>query len=207
METSTFVTDAELTGYLNTALADLWGRLVLNQSQPFYRSQTTIDVVLGQNLYPLPADFLTLQEVTATLGGVTGSLRPFMPAEHGPLSSLPARLSSVPTLYRVQGDNIEFQPVTQAFTATVYYSPCQPVLDDPSDTFDGFNGWELAAIYDVCATVAAKEESDPSFFLAQRDRMYAQIDRLAAYRDMANPERVQDVELLDLWSAGSIGWE
>jgi hypothetical protein len=44
-ENSTFVTDAELTEYLNQELAELWTRLVLNQGQPHFRSSTTIPVV------------------------------------------------------------------------------------------------------------------------------------------------------------------
>lgn len=204
-ENSTFVTDLELTEYLNQALAELWGRLVLNQGQPHYRSQTTIAVTSGTALYALPSDFWTMQEITATLNGIVGTIPPFSVAEHAVLSNGSALLPFGSVRYRIQADNIEFRPASDSFTATLYYSPCQPRLTgtfnadgslaSSSSTFDGFNGYELAAIYDTCAQVCAKEATDSSFFERQRDRIYSRIDALAAHRDMMNPERVQDVAI------------
>lgn len=204
-ENSTFVTDLELTEYLNQALAELWGRLVLNQGATHYRSETTVSVVSGTALYALPADFWTMQEVIATQNGITGSISPFSVAEHALLSNGATLLPFASVRYRIQADNIEFRPATESFTATLYYSPCQPrltgtfdangALTASSSTFDGFNGYELAAIYDACAQICAKEETDPGFFMNQRDRIYTRIDALAAHRDMQNPERVQDVRI------------
>lgn len=196
-ENSTFVTDAELTEYLNQELAELWGRLVGNAGQPFYRSERPISVTSGTAVYALPSDFWTLQEVTATVNGITGTLYPFMAAERARLTNSFAGTAFDPVMYRIQGDNIEFLPSTQTFTATVYYSPAQPRLVNGADVFDGFNGYEMAAIYGVCAIVAAKEESDPSFHEARKAAIYARIDREAAHRDMANPERVAEVRDVD----------
>ena len=194
-ENSTFVTDAELTEYLNQELAELWGRLVLNQGQPHLRSSTSVSVVSGTALYALPADFWTLQEVTGTQNGVTGSILPFSAAEHAILTNGSALLPFGSVRYRIQASNIEFRPATESFTATVYYTPCQPRLSAGADTFDGFNGYEVAAIYGVCATVLAKEESDPSFYAGQKERICRHIVALAAHRDMSNPERVNDVQV------------
>lgn len=188
-----FVTDAELTEYLNQELAELWSRLVLNEGQPHYRSTAPpISVTPPTALYDLPADFWTMQEVTATIGGETFPLTPFMAAEHGSLMS-PNVYSPGCAFYRIQGPQIEFRPATRAFTAQLYYSPSQPRLVSGGDTFDGFNGYEVAAIYGVCATVKDKEESDPSFYAGQKQRIYQQIEKAAQHRDMSNPERVQDV--------------
>lgn len=193
-ENSTFVTDAELTEYLNQELAELHGRLVYTQGQPLLRSEYPITVTAGTATYPLAADFLSVQEVMATINGSSGFLRPFMASEHGYLSSTGAALPYMPVMYRVQGDNIEFRPATQSFAATVYYTPACPRLVNPGDPFDGFNGWEMAAIAGACAQVMAKEESDPSFFFNIKQGWIQQIEKLAAHRDMSNPERVQDVE-------------
>lgn len=194
-EHSEFVTDAELTEYLNQELAELWGRLVLNQGQPHFRSSTTISVTPGTALYTLPTDFWTLQEVTGTMNGVVGSIMPFSTAERAMLSNGQALLPFGSVRYRVQAGQIEFLPAVETFTATVYYTPRQPRLTASTDTFDGFNGYEIAAIYGVCATVLQKEESDWSFYEQRKDKIYRQIDALAAHRDMANPEHVQDVQI------------
>jgi hypothetical protein len=203
-ENSTFVTDAELTEYLNQELAELWTRLVLNQGQPHFRSSTTIPVVPPTTLYALPSDFWTLQEVTATANGVTGTMQSFGLTEHGPLTSAGIYAPWGPARYRVQAGNIEFLPASESFTATVYYSPCQPRLTTGSDTFDGFNGYEVAAIYGVCATVLAKEETDPSFYMGLKQGIYRTIEAAAASRDMANPERVADVS--NEGFPGRFGW-
>jgi hypothetical protein len=199
-ENSTFVTDAELTEYLNQELAELWTRLVLAQGQPHYRSSTTHSVVPPTALYALPADFWTLQEVTSTANGSTVTLLPFMTSEHGALINSTLLVSQSPVRYRLQAGNIEFRPATEAFTATLYYTSTSPRLSAGGDTFDGFNGFEMCAIAGVCATVFAKEDSDPRFYSEQKDRFYQVAERAAAHRDMANPERTQDVTShVDWW--------
>lgn len=204
-ENSTFVTDAELTEYLNQELAELWTRLVLSQAQPLYRSTTTVSVTPPTTLYALPADFLAMQGVQATLDGLTFSVRPFMPHERASLTNTTQLYGPWgPLQYRVQGNNIEFLPADRAFSATLYYVPSQPRLSAGSDTFDGFNGFEMCAIAGVCAVVAAKEESDPSFYMSQKAAFYATAEKAAAYRDMSSPERVQDVMqyTVDPWWLG-----
>lgn len=188
-----FVPDAELTGYLNQELAELWTKLVLNQGQPHFRSSYNISVVAPTALYALPSDFWAVQEVTATLNGITGTLLPFMASERGGLTNASLQSTIGPVQYRIQAGNIEFLPAASTFAATLFYSPCQPRLVNPSDTFDGFNGYEEAAICGVCAIVMAKEESDPGFWLGRKAATYATIDAASAHRDMSSPERVQDV--------------
>jgi|CXWL01.1.fsa_nt_gi hypothetical protein len=194
-ENSTFVTDAELTEYLNQELAELWTKLVQGSGQPFYRSSQAYTVTGATTLQALPATFFEVQEVTATIAGITGALAPFMASEHGWLqsSAVWGSMVALPPRYRIQASNIEFLPVQQSFTATLYYSPTQPRLVASNDTFDGFAGFEIAAIYGACATVLAKEESDPTFYLGQRERIYSHITSLASQRDASAPERVQDV--------------
>ena len=192
-ENSTFVTDVELTEYLNQSLAKLWRRLCQNAGQPFYRSSTTYTVTSATSLQALPADFWQVQEVTATIGGFSGAMTPFMATERGYLKNASVWSPLGGVQYRVQAGNIEFLPASQSFTAQLFYTPCQPRLVVGSDTFDGFNGLELTAIYDVCAIVLAKEDSDPGFYRGERDSIYADIDLQIAQRDAANPERVSEV--------------
>ena len=198
MENSTFVTDAEITEYLNQELAELWTRLVQNEGAPHFRSLVAIDVVAGTAVYGLPADFWRLQCVEAQYNGSILRLRPFMSAEHAPLNNEVLTAYYPLARYRVQASNIEFAPATQTFTANVYYTPSQVRLVSPSDTFDGYNGYEVAAIYGAVATMLAKEESDPSFWMGLKDRILAQIDALAGMRDVSEPERVQDVTTDDM---------
>lgn len=193
MENSTFVTDAEITEYLNQELAELHGRLALNQAHPFLRSSSTISVLAGTALYSLPDTFWRLDELVGVINGITVEIRPFMRSERAPLINNGAWGDYLPVFYRLQGSQIELRPATQTFTATLYYTPCATRLSAGSDTFDGYNGFEMAAIYGTVATMLAKEESDYSFYAMQKDRIYLHIDSLAQERDGAYPDRVQDV--------------
>lgn len=196
MENSTFCTDADITEILNQELAELQTALDDVKGQPLYRSEDDIDVVSGTSLYDLPDDFFRLQGVKATIQGISSNLRPFMPIEHGALSA-DGHAGTVSVRYRLQANQIEFLPSTETFTATIYYTPSQVRLATGTDTFDGFNGFEMAAIYGTVAQMLAMEEADPSFWESRRERFYARITAIAAQRDAAEPERVQDVTWAD----------
>ncbi len=201
-EESTFVTDSEITEWLNQGIAELQVRLAINEGQPHFRSSQTITVTAPTALYALPATFWAAQEVTATVNGSTMAMLPFMPHERAALiTQSPAWPIYKAVQYRIQAGNIEFRPATESFTAEVFFHPTQTRLVAGSDVWDGFNGYEMAPIYDTCAQVCAKEESDPGFFLSQRDRIYKLIEQAAQHRDMANPERVVDVLTYD-----PLGW-
>lgn len=196
MENSEFVEDFEILEYLNQELAELHGRIILAEGQPFFRSSTTISVTAGTSLYNLPADFFDLQELTATIGGHRVTLQPFMAGERAALQDSPLYVYRQSPMYRIQGSQIEILPSTLTYTATLYYRKRSPRLvlgATPADTFDGYNGWEVAAIYGTVAICLQKEESDPSFYLAQKERILKHIDAMAARRDASHPERVTDV--------------
>jgi len=193
MVNSTFVSDAEITEYINQELAELWGHIVQSSGQPHYRSSTSVSVVAGTAFYPLPSDFWQVQGVEATIDGIIVTIRPFMAAEHAAMQRQARYPYANRIRYRVQAGNIEFQPTTDTFPATLFYTPSCPRLVSGGDTFDGFNGYEVAAIYGACAILQSKEETDPSFYEGRKAAIYRQIDSLAAQRDASEPERVQDV--------------
>jgi hypothetical protein len=197
MENSTFCSDADITELLNQEIAELYSRLVQAQGHVHYRSSEPYTVVSGTSTYALPATFWQVQSVEATINGLTGTLYPFMPTERARLSNHEAPTFRV--FYRIQGSNIEFLPARENFTATLYYTPAAARLSVGSDTFDGFNGYEMAAIYGTVALMLAMEEADPSFWEMRKDKILARVDALAAFRDASNPERVQDVSDLDEW--------
>src|SRR6185369_4464796 len=115
MENSEFVTNDEITEFLNEEYAELLGRITLNEGQPHYISTTTINVTSGTSLYALPADFWKVLRMVALVDGVYRDMTPFMEGERADLLNsqyLAAFFSSGPR-YRVQGDNIEILPATR----------------------------------------------------------------------------------------------
>ena len=200
MEESEFVTDDEITEYLNQELAELHGRLTMGEGQPHFLSTTTIAVTVGTTLYPLPDDFWKVARMVATVDSITRDMEPFMEGERASLLNtqyFTAAFCGGPR-YRVQGDNVEILPVNRAMSVELRYIQTCPRLVEDSDTVDGFNGYEVAALHGACAMVKEKEQTNPSFFLGLKDRVYRLIDAMAAQRDASHPERVTDVVGFDM---------
>lgn len=94
--------------------------------------------------------------------------------------------------YRVEGAMMRFQPVPMGtHTVLIDYIPPAVELVADSDTFDGYNGWELFPIYKTAAELA-RDESE--FELS--DRLRADADAIKARiqtvsdRDQANAPRI-----------------
>lgn len=196
METSTFVTDAEITEWLNQELAELHIHLVTNEGQPHFRQQQNLSVLQNVALYPLPSDFYRVQRITANISGYNMDLEPFMESERASLLNSTiygyvARGSS--PMYRVQGSNLEILPATRAYSATLFYVQRCPRLVSGTDTTDGFDGYEMAAICGATAIALQKEESDASLYLAHKVNWLRLVDSAAPNRDASHPERVADV--------------
>lgn len=194
MENSEFVTDNEITEILNQELAELENHIWPNQDKPFRRNLQTYTLTSDplDSLQPLPFDFLSVQEVMADYNGVKQNITPFMAAEHSLYLNSDILVYYGPPKYRIQAGNIEIVPVNQAMTVYLWYTPCLSRLVNPSDIYDGVNGWEVAAIYGTVAQMLQKEESDYSLWESRKERMLQRVDAWAAKRDAANPERVQE---------------
>ncbi len=196
MENSEFVMDDEVLEYFNQEIAELRGELRLAEGQTHIRREQAYSYSSSTSLYALPADFWEILSVEATIGGIVRRLEPFMEAERARLLNAQLYPYTSSPQYRLTENQIEILPSTQAFDFTLRYAPSEPRLvlgRVPPDKFDGYNGYEMAAIYGTCATCLSKEESDPSFYLALKDRILRLIRSLAAQRDASNPERVTDV--------------
>jgi hypothetical protein len=191
-----FATDDEILEEFNQQWAEVRGHLRMNEGQPHKRLTANISVVSGTTLYDLPADYWELLGVTASINGLVRDLEPFMEGERGGLSNGNYYASVVSPMYRIANDQIEILPSTQNFTLTVRYAPSEGRIRlgrVPPDTIDGYNGYEVAAIYGTVAMLQEKEQLDPSFYEGRKMRILQHIDALAAKRDAARPERVTDV--------------
>ena len=191
-----FVTDPEILEWLNQELAELRGHLRMNEGQPHKRLSKDIACTAGTSLYDLPLDFWELLSVEAVIGGRTRMMEPFMENERADLSNGAFFATIISPMYRIANNQIEILPASQDFTITVRYAPNEGRLrlgQVPPDTVDGYNGYEIAAVYGATASCLEKEKLDPSFYEGRKMRILAQIDALAAQRDAGRPERVTDV--------------
>jgi uncharacterized protein YfkK (UPF0435 family) len=216
MVNSTFVTDPEITRYVNESISDLYDMLIAAQGQEWYIKQYTFPTVSGQDTYQIPADqdFYLLLGVDADTGGITPvPLRPYMLDERndrglfypnsgwgylervryrmsGNIESDPAAVDPVGTYYH----QITLKPAPGgAHNITLLFIPHAPSLVAVTDVWDGFNGWEEYAIVDAAIKCLEKEESSTIALDRRKERLIERINAMGSAHDDGFPERVVDV--------------
>lgn len=199
-----FISDAEITEYLNYCISDLYDLLVQAGGQEFFRKTQKFTTNNNTDTYDLrivAPDFYRLISVDAYLSGdaspnsnIVLSVKPFMEEERNRFKWYPGWLYNRPVYYRLQGNNITFIPAPSGnFTVGLNYFPEYHPLVSDNDDFDGINGWEEHAIWRAAAYCKQKGEDDPSFCMARVSELESRINALAQTRDSRGAERVNDV--------------
>lgn len=197
LENSELVDDNEILEYICQEIAELRSAIRRAEGQPHDRVVVPIVVSAGTSLYNLPTDFWELLGIEANIGGVTRRIEPYMENERASLAGATLTSTLASPMYRMASrTQIEFLPNTLAYTAQFKYVPGAERLllgQSPPMTFDGVNGYEIAAIYGAVASCREKEETDPSFYEGRKAKIMELIKANAAQRDAGAPERVTDV--------------
>jgi hypothetical protein len=203
MVVSQFVTDAELNGWINSSVAELYDLLVQKFGNDYFVELFSFSTANDVDRYDLPADFYKLLGVDLLLtpgdadqGAIT--LRPFTFAERNRYSAANAQtwLGITNLRYRLSGSKIWFTPTPSGAQAIrLWYVPRVAELVNDSDVADGVSGWLEYVVVDVATKALQKEESDVSVFLAQKAALIQRIDAAAENRDAGSPATVADVYL------------
>jgi len=198
IENSTHITDAEITRMLNQSTARLYGE-ISQRCEGDYAVKTTITTVAGTESYSMPATFWRLASIPpiTDISGRRSDLRRWSTRDRASLLD-PVRgwTTARPVYYRLMAaDQISFLPVPDGvYSVDVWYIPASPEMTLGSDKFDGRNGWEEFVILDAVIKCITKEEGDASVFAAERETLRREILEQAASKDLADTDRVQDVE-------------
>ncbi len=212
MVNSQFITDSELTSYINQSYFELYDLLVQKYADDYFvQTPYIFTTVQTTQFYPLPSDFYKLLGVDISVSTDQNSwftLRSFMFPERN--------MNTIPNYqgywynnlqYKVVGNQLWLTPVPiGGQTIRLWYVPELTTLVNLSDTVDGISGWTEYIIVDCCIKAYVKEESDPSVFMQQKMALIQRIESAAENRDAANPQRVSDVRRSDYWS-GQNGWD
>lgn len=194
-ENSDFITDTELTSYINTGYANLYDLLVRAFSDQYMATPETF-TLSGTNIRALPSDFYLLRGLDYDLGGGEYvALAKYNFLERNRYRRSVARtLRGHPTRqYRVLGSNIYIEPESQANgDYRLWYVPNITLLSSDSDTVDGVNGWEEYIILDAAIRCMIKEESDPTGLMMLKSEIETRISDIASERDIGEPETISD---------------
>ena len=197
MEDSEFVTDAELTSYINASIAELHDLLVQSYGSDYFLSETTFSTISGQDSYDLPTDFYKVRGVDVDLNnGDFVTLKKFNFNERNIFNNVASwSLSNIPYVrYRVMGNKIRFTPLPESNrTVKIWYIPLATKLIDDTDTLDDFNQYSEYVIVDVAIKMLQKEESDVTILLAQKQQLKLRIEAASQDRDAGESESISDV--------------
>jgi hypothetical protein len=210
---STFISDSELTSYIQQSSFELYDVLVQKYGDAYFvkNPPATITTDGTNEVFALPTDLYKLLGVDLQTSGAPNgwlTLRPFNMAERNrywrPNAAPIVGFTSL--RYRLAGSNLWLTPLPAASqTLRVWYVPRLTTYTGDSDTLDGISGWTEYVIVDAAIKCMVKEESDPSALMAQKAALLKRIEEAAGNRDEGAPPTVSDVSGSD-WTTGWPGY-
>lgn len=196
MENSEFVSDVELTSYINSSLAELHDLLIASYCDDYmmeeylFASTTALD-------YALPADFYKLRGVDVRSGnGQWATVKRFNFNRRNEQQNAYAwNLLGLPYLeYRLVGSKIRFNRTPDtALSFRLFYHPKLSKLVNDADSYDDINGFAEYVVVDAAIKMMQKEESDVRVLMGQKEALRQRIIAMAANRDANEPASVTDV--------------
>lgn len=208
-ESSTFVTDSELTRRINLSIAALYDLLVECRGEQWYAERSSITATANTAITAIGStasaegegsSLLRVISMETTIGETVVEIKPLPDWRTRLAFGRPLAWTEYGggQYYTLENDstgvNVRWWPTpTATHTVTMTWIPCAAELSADGDTFDGINGWEDWVVHDVGVYVLQKEESDPSVLMAERAKIEARIRKLAKGRDHNVAARPRDV--------------
>lgn len=196
MEGSDFVSDSELTSYINSSIAELHDLLVGTYGPDYFVEKYQFSTVAGTEDYALPSNFYKLKGVDALLSGTQYySLRPFNFNERNRHQDINWSLLAGPSIrYRLVGNNLKFNPAPDAgYSMRLWFIPTPTPLVLDADIYNDVNSYAEYVIVDAAIKMLQKEESDVSVLASQKMDLRKRIENMAANRDADQPESISDI--------------
>lgn len=204
MENNFFVTDQELTTYINNSLAELYG--VLTTKYEEYNLSNFLAVIPGDgysNVISIPSNLMKLRGVDYQNQGQGGgplfyTLYPFQFPErnrnNNTLGNITAPWGKYQLSYRLAGVGILIEPQqTAGGTYQVWYTPKYVNLVQTTDTLTiqmDTNAWVEYAVTDCAIKIFNKQNLDPTGFMAEKAQLKERIVGEARNRDASAPKRM-----------------
>ncbi len=206
-----FISDSELTSYINASYAELYDLLVAAYEDYFITGPTSFSLTSSDNgVYALPSDFYKLKAVDFLIGGEYATIYPYDWNRRNQFTqaTLRSRAYDFRVSYRIIGTNLRLEPRDDATgDYQLWYVPSYTALSDDTDVINttiSRNNWEEYIVIDCAIKMLAKEESNTAHFEKEKRAMIDRIESMSGERDVDQPERVSDVSNRsdDTWWSG-----
>lgn len=206
-EGSGFIQNSELIKYINKSATKLYDLLVGAYGNDYYAETSALPTVFNQQYYDLPANFYKLIGIDYMIGPQEAlTLKPYQFNERNRFrigTFWNAITGAAGPRYHITKNQISFLPIPDgAYNLELHYVPACPIMVDPTDTFDGINGWEEYIILDAARKMLVKEETDVSALEKEIVAIIERINQMAENRDAGQSFRVTDVRNVDGYNFG-----
>jgi hypothetical protein len=205
MENSTFITDSELTTYINESYAELYD-LIIASYEDYYTTEVSLTASSQAGVLTLPSDFYKLRGLDKAAGGSNidyTTVYKYNFNERNKRPSLGLRAGyGLYVEYRIVKNEIKLEPKAAADgTYRLWYMPQITFLVADGDLVDAPAGFDEYIVIDAGIKCLAKEESDTMALDRAKALMTARIENMAVNRDADQPETISDVQddLLGPW--------
>jgi len=209
---SQFVTDQEITTYINYSIGELYGLLVNSYGGTYFATSVVRNIAsgAGEISSALPDDLYKVLGVDLQLSPSPSTNRitlqqfNFNERNRANATNMAGYATQYTTNYRynIFNQTIKIQPpISSASELTIWYVPQAPkfVTTLPlnlSQTFTNnatLNGWLEYVTVDVSIKIKTKEETDTSMFVRQKAMLTERINNESQNRDIGSPTQVTDV--------------
>lgn len=203
MENSQFVTDVELTSYLNNSLS-LLDAYLISKFDDYKINSILTTIVPNTNYLTLPLDFVKFRGLdifynnTSPDGYITIHEHSFQKRNDYQYPGTFVTIGPNAISYRLQGQQIVLLPALLAgqYQYRLWYTPDFIPLVNPTDTLQTYmdsQNWYQYAVYDFAIQVLAKQDLDTGVFMSRAFELKNHIIKLSApNRNAGEPKSVQD---------------
>lgn len=194
MVNSTFVTDAELTGYVNSSYQEFYD-LLTNSFEDYNITLFSFTIASG-NTQALPTGHYKLRGIDdMTDSNNPLPVRKYNFNERNDYTSQYGFLDRFSVVkYRIIGDNLYFVPEDRAARAyRLWYVPIATTLVADGDTANGINGWLEYVAVDAALKCLNKEESDTKVLYRAKKDLIDRIEAMRLNRDQSLPEKISRI--------------
>lgn len=211
METNDFVTDPELTTYLNNSLCLLDG-ILITKFNDYKLTSTFAQLEADQDYLLLPTDFLKLRGLDVQIGDGYHTLTEyqFRHRNRRLFNGVQGSFGPHCLQYRLEDNKVKVHPPEQArqYQFQVWYVRDYIPLQSPSDTLQPYmdsQAWYEYAITDSAIKVLEKQDLDTQVFERQASLLRDHIQKLSSpNRNSAEPASITDSRAIS--SPYPYGW-
>lgn len=197
---SSFILDnnTSLDAWINEANQKLHGMLVDAYGEEYASSTSTFTTDGTTTDFSVATSFYKLYGVDLDYNGSMRALQPYTRAERNSFRDNRTGAWFMPR-YSLVGNYIRLYPAPPSgLTGTILFAPGPATLSAGTDTVQYPNGWDRFIVVDAAIQALAKEESDASALITEREAIRVEIEKAKELRDLAAPRQVTDMDMIDM---------